>query len=351
MFSRNFLFGQGKTALYPTGQSSLLSLAPDLAVVDGMGDAMAATLLTTPWLTDLTSSTPLASRDIRVLPANPGLGSPGTLAAAGWQLSLVGNGITPPGTYANWSAPWSYGDPVGLTFPPVMARMFNLAYPWIQYGGQYAQVTQRNDIISIYSQAATLQEVLAGTPEDLSKIFSNLELFTQLNPFNLQWPLTPQAWPFLAARWNSGTDINPGAKLATLPSFTLSMAQAQQIPNPAITNPVPATVYPNCSQGEVAYAKLALTLDQTYQFSLATSPALPAGAAIEVLVDGADTPPALPAPQPQRFLFTAGNLGPVTFSLSGNPTDFTVPLWHWFQFRIISPTVQQPDVLVTPTLQ
>jgi len=263
----------------------------------------------------------------------------------------VGNGITAPGTYADWSQPWSYSRPVGLGFPPVMARMFNLAYPWVQYGGQYWEATQRTDIISIYSQAATLQEPQGGAPTDLSKIFTNLVLFTQLNPFNLQWPLTPEAWPFIAANWNQGTNINPGPLLATLPSFTLSMAQAQQIPNPAITDPVPATVYPNCSEGEVAYAKLALRLDQTFQLSLATSPALPAGAAIEVLVDGADTPPALPAPQPQRILFTPGHMGPVALSLGGNPTDYTIPAWHWFQFRMISPTVQQPDVLVTPTLQ
>lgn len=351
MLARNFLFGQGKTALFPTGRSSLLSLSPDLAVVDGMGDAMAATLLTTPWLTDITSPVPLAPRDIRVIPASPGLGSPGTLAALAWQLSLTGNNITPPGTYANWSATWSYGTPTGLTFPPVMARLFDLEYPYVQTQGINGEVTQRTDIISIYGQAARLQEPQNGNPVDLAKTFSNLELFTQLNPFNLQWPLTPQAWPFIATDWNSGTYVVPGPMLPTLPSFTLSMAQAQQIPNPAITDPVPALVYPNCSQGEVAYTKLALYLDQSFQLSLATSPSLPAGAAIEVLVDGAIAPPALPNPQPQRFLFTAGNLGPVPLSLAGNPTDYTNPTWHWIRFRMISPTVQQPDVLVTPTLQ
>jgi len=231
-----------------------------------------------------------------------------------------------------------------------MARLFNLAYPYVQTQGLNGVVTQRTDIISIYSQAGRLQEPQNSDPVDLAKIFTNLELFTQMNPFSLQWPLTPQAWPFIATGWNSGTYVTPGPVLPTLPSFTLSMARPRRSP----TRPSPtrsANVYPNCSQGEVAYAKLALNLDQSFQLSLATSPALPAGAAIEVLVDGAVTPPALPAPQPQRFLFTAGNLGPVTLPLVGNPKDFTNPTWHWIRFRMISPTVQQPDVLVTPTLQ
>ncbi len=355
MLARNFLFGQGKTSLFPTGQSSTLSEAPDLAVVDGMADAMAATLLTTPFLTDITSSTPLTPRDIRVIPAQPGIGSPGTLAAVAWQLSLVGNYITPPGNYATWSYPWSTGNPTGLTYPPVMATLFDLSYPYTQYLGANGTVTESIDTSSIFAQVGRLQDAQDGQPENLAPLFPNLTLLTLLSPYNISWPQTPQTWPYIAADWDSTTNPTPGPLLATLPSFTLSMANAQPVPNQALANPAytgPATIYPNVSQGEVAYAKLSLFLDRAFIMGISTNPTLPPGAILEVAVDPAITPPSASYLQPQGpFLFTASNMAPVAFTLLGNPPDYTNPIWHYFRFRILSPTAVQPDVQVTVTLQ
>jgi hypothetical protein len=370
MLARNYLFGQGKTALFPAGVSSLPSEAPDLALVDGLADAMAANLLTTPWLTDTsaTATVPFTPRDIRVIPTtNPGVGSPATTAALAWQLSLVADNITPPGTWADWNYNWSYSVPKGLTYPPVMSRFYGLIYPYTQYQGAYSTVTEPLDIPSIYGQAGTLQEAQNGTPVDLSKVFTDLVLYTQLTPYNLtkwpvNWALDLTAWPYQATDWDATANPTPGALLTTLPSFTLSMANAVAIPNPALANPSvtsPATVYPNVSQGEVAYAKLSLFLDQNFSLGLTASylsgsttvQGLPAGAVIEVVVDPAIVSPALPNPQPQTFYFSSSSMGPYSLTLTGNPTDHTNPTWHWVRFRMISPSAVQPDVQITPTLQ
>jgi hypothetical protein len=369
MLTRNYLFGQGKTALFPTGLSSLPSEAPDLALVDGLADAMAANLLTTPWLTDTsaTATVPFTPRDIRVIPAQAGTGSPATAAALAWQLSLVGTNITPPGTWANWNTNWTYGSPSGLTYPPVMSRLYGLIYPYTQYPGAYKNtVTEPIDIPSIYGQAGRLQEAKNGEPIDLSLVFSDLELYSQLTPYNLthwpvNWSLDLTAWPYQSTDWDSTPNPTPGALLTTLPSFTLSMANAQQVPNPALVGNASATtpVYPNVSQGEVAYAKLSLFLDQNFSLGLtasyqsggATVQGLPAGATIEVVVDPAIVSPALPSPQPQTFYFSTSTPGPYSLILAGNPTDHTNPVWHWVRFRLISPTILQPDVQITPSLQ
>lgn len=342
MLARNFLFGQGKTALFPTGPNGPDSEAPDLAVVDGLGDAMAATLLTTPWLTDTSSTAaavPPPSRDIRVIPAQPGIGSPATLAAAAWQLSLKANGFLTAGSYPTWQT--------GLANPGIMSRFFNLIQPYNYYTETHGPVVAPQDICSFYAQAGRLQEV--GGAVDLHLLFPDQVLGPVLQPYGMVWPRP--AGGTLATDWDSTTaDPNlPGPLLTTLPPFTLSMANAVQIPNPQIATPGP--VFPNSSQGEVAFAKLAGTLDLHLQMSIASIPALPAGSAIEVVVDGTADGKAVPAYlQPQTFLFTPASLGPVDFTLRGNPTDVYNPLWHWVRIRMISPATRQPDVQITVSL-
>jgi hypothetical protein len=357
MMCRNFLFGQGKTTLYPTGSSSIASLSPDLAVVDGLGDAMAATLLTTPWLTDTTTNTALTPRDIRVIPAQPGIGSPATLAALGWQLSLAATSTPSPGTYANWSAPYPPGP--GLTDPYVMTPFFTLINPSFNFLDGKTTLSEQFDVNSIYAQVSQLlQPQQAGSPVNLASIFNNSNLLALLEPYGIIWPQSIQAWPYVTANWDTSTPVNePQVLLPVLPSFTLSMAAAQQIPNLGAPG---TTVYPNSSQGEVAFAKLASTYDQNFSLSITASyqsggstvPGLPPGATIEVVVDDAITPSNYPVwLQPKGpFLFTAASMNPVSLTLRGNPTDVNNPVWHWVRFRILSPTTLQPDVLVTPVL-
>ena len=352
MLARNFLFGQGKTALFPTGPDGPDSEAPDLAVVDGLGDAMAATLLTTPWLTDTSSTAatvPPLARDIRVIPAQPGIGSPATLAAAAWQLTLKANGFTTAGNYPAWQA--------GLINPSVMLRFFTLIQPYTVYTETHGTVAAPQDICSFYAQAGRLQEAeRPGEAVNLQAIFYDQNLGPWLLPYGILWPQTPGVT--LATDWDGTTsDPNlPGPLLATLPSFTLSMANAGQVPNPQIATP--GLVFPNSSQGEVAFAKLAGTLDLHLRMSLAavtagtpSTPGLPPGSTIEVVVDGTADAKSVPAYlQPQTFLFTPGSLGPVDFTLRGNPADFYNPLWHWVRIRMISPATRQPDVQITVSL-
>jgi hypothetical protein len=238
-----------------------------------------------------------------------------------------------------------------------MATLFSLSYPDTQYQGLGGTVTEAIDISSMFAQVARLQGPQDGQPTNLLPLFSNLTLLSLLSPYNLSWPQTPQTWPYFAADWDSTPNPTPGQVVLNtpLPSFTLSMANAQLIPNPALANPAytgPATIYPNVSQGEVAYAKLSLFTDHAFTMSITTNPPLPAGATLEVVADPAITPPAAAYLQPQGpFLLTAGNMGPLYFTLLGNPPDYTNPIWHYFRFRILSPTAVQPDEQVTVTLQ
>ena len=355
MFARNFLFGQGKTALFPAGPDGPDNEAPDVAVVDGLGDVMAATLLMTPWLTD-TSAAAFAPRDIRTIPAQPGIGSPRTLAALGWQLNLQGYGVVQPGDYTSTG---TYQDWLAkIADPLVMVRFFNLIQPYNYYTEQHGAVYAPQDICSIYGQAGRLQEdKQSGEPVDIKQAFPDIDLGPVLTHFLGQGTVWPRSGLTLAADWD-GTTANanlPAPLLTDLPPFTLSMAGAVQIPDPKTGNA--GMVFPNTSLGEVAFAKLAAYTDLNLRLSLTAEtagtppvPGLPPGASIEVVVDGSTDAKFAPTNlQPQAFLFPATQ-GYYDLTLRGNPTDPYNPLWHWVRVRIISPSTRQPDVSVTVSL-
>ena len=342
LLARNFLFGQGKTSLFPYGQGTasflLPNLAPDLAVVEGLGDALAANLLQTPFLTDLSAATALAPRDIRVLPAQNNIYTPTTVAAAGWQLNLTGQGVVGAGDPAVWK----------VLAPSNTWIFFSLIYPTITFQANAGPATIQTDIASFYTQVGRLQENHPEDPINLGNVFPDSVLIPLLaNPFDILWP-GKDLWPLFADNWG----VNPNSSLAALPGFTLSRAQAEAagaVPNPNVVNPVPATVYLNESQGEVHYAKLALTLDRAYALSFTTVPdlvsgtPLPPGAGIEVVVDGNVREP---------LVFNATQSAAQTMVLRGNPTDTSNPAWHWVRIRLVSPdpSTTQPDIQVTVNL-
>jgi hypothetical protein len=126
------------------------------------------------------------------------------------------------------------------------------------------------------------------------------------------------------------------------------MANAATVPNPdlRVTDPTYANVYPNVSLGAVHEATLSLNLDTSYILSVSTDQALPAGAAIEVTIDGAVETP---------YLFGSGNPSityPIT--LKGNPNDFVNPIWHYLRIRLVAPADPSapvvPDLVVTVRL-
>jgi len=330
LLARNNLYGQNKTSLFPTGTTSLPSLAPDLAVVDGLGDALAATLLKTPFLTDTTAATALAPRDIRTIPALPGIGSPAALASLAWQVTLQANGIAyGTGTYQDW-----------LKFDPIAAqRLFTLIYPTTA-ASPASQVAVQYDIASILTQLGRLQEAKTGSESvDLRGIFSDLQLNLLTLPYGITWT-GDKAWTPFMADWG----LNPDSLVTPLPGFTLSMANAQLVPNPDLdnTDAALASVYPDVSQGAVAYAALRLNLDRSYTLRVTTDQALPAGAAIEVvLVEGLVQTP---------YRFEAGAVNPsYTITLLGNHLDFVTPVWHYLRIRVLAPTVPAPAIV--PDLQ
>jgi hypothetical protein len=352
MLARNNIFGQGMTSLFPTGSTALLSTeAPELAVVDGLADVRAATLLQTPWLTDTTQTAGLVGRDIRVSTA-PAVGSyatppagnsPAVVAAVGWNLVEYGHGYQPGSATPTQWATFGAND---------LDRLFNLSYPWV-YQGASNQYKIRKDVVSLYGQLSRLQEAKdGGDILDTPAIFSDSALYLLLAPHNMPWG---SALTSPTPRYSYTTDWgkNPGFSLVAAPSssFALTMTDAETgdslIPNPDILTG--GTVYSSLASGEVASAALSLTLDHTYTLTVTPDVALADGY-IEVMVDGAIVPSSsLPTPQ-GPFLFTAS--GSTSLTLTGNTMDPTNPIWHFLRIRLVSTsaTTAQPNVNVTVSL-
>jgi len=279
------------------------------------------------------AAAPYVTRDISVIPAltanppaipSPGVVSPANLAALAWDLTLRGNLIPAPGTPAQWAA----------INPFVMARLFNLINPTgLSVGANGSNNTYQADIPSILGQVGRLLEAKAsGEPEDLSRVFNNGILIGELVPFNILWPADATVSGALDWPPQLATDLNPNlvspgpaSVAATIP---FSMANALQIPDP-LTG---VSAFPNDSQGEVTYAKLAIFYDVNYRLSI--DPAtIPAGAQIEVVVDGHISS--------QAYLFPTDT--PPVITLTGNPRDSTNPIRHFIRIRLIYPN--PPTVL------
>jgi hypothetical protein len=355
MLARNNIFGQGKTSLFPTGSTTLLTTeAPELAVLDGLADVRAATLLQTPFLTDTTTVAGLVARDIRQSTA-PALGSyatppaansPAVVAAVGWNLVEYGHGYDPgSATPAQW-ATFGAND---------LDRLFNLSYPWL-YQGASNQYKIRKDVVSLYGQLSRLQEPKEGGDIlDTPALFSDSALYLMLANHAMPWGSSSTS-PTPRYSYTTFWGINPGFSSVANPagSFALTMTDPvigdSLIPNPDIlARDTTPTVYSSLASGESANAALALTLDATYTLTVTPDVTL-ADADLEVTVDGAVVPSTtLPTPQ-GPFLFTGP--GSYTLTLTGNTMDPTNPIWHFLQVRLVSTssTIQQPNVNVAVSL-
>ncbi|HJW71456.1 MAG TPA: hypothetical protein VJ486_01255 [Geothrix sp.] len=316
LFARNALYtiAQGRTfasytdPLYPIGLS-LTNLSPNLALREGMADAMAAALLKSPYLAD-TNGTALAHltdiRDLTGLTASDlSVYSARSVRALAWEIILKANSIASPGTATDWAT----------------IKAFNTAR-FVQAPGAASGATGDLEPLSIYSQIKRLQETkTAAEPVDLASIFTDAALTPLLAPFGLTWP-RPTTGPesLFAADW--GTD--PDSATKAIPPVPFSMATAVQVNG----------AYPNLSQGEIAYAGFSVSTDKRYVISATITPALGAGAAVEL-----DVPRAY-----RTFLFTGsgGSTDPVIMPMSG-----TAPYFHPVQMRLKSPTTLQPDFMVT----
>ena len=322
LFARNALYSNNLrrtfsvplNPLYPVAQP-LKSLSPDMARIEGLSDAMAAAILKSPYRAD-TQGTTLAApvKDIRDLsglaPADLSPYSAPAIRALAWEIILKANSLTSPGVATDWAT----------INPLATPRLF--AAPTTPTNGATDATARDREPLNIYSQVKRLQEAKSLTESvDLAPLFTDATLTPLLAPFGLTWP-RPTTGPESVYMLDWGTD--PNSATTALPPVAFSMAGAVQVNG----------VYPNLSRGEVAYAGLLLNADKRYVLSTVISPALGAGAQLDLdfLLLG------------RTFSFTGagGSSGPVVIPMSG-----TAPYFHPVRLRLRSASTLQPDVMVT----
>ena len=309
LLARANLFSQNPNGLLPVN-SPLTNLTPELAVQEGLADAMAATLLKSPYLADLTaaSATVRDIRDLSSLPlADKSPYSAPLISALAWDLILKANSLPNPGVTTDWAKI----DPLATL------RFFQLRAP-------VDTTSIANDLVSLYGQLARLKEA-KGTGEtvDLAAIFPDTVLTPLVSPFNITWP-RPTEGEYASFLLNWGAD--PNSLTTALPAISLSMAKAEMVNG----------VYPNVSAQELAFARFTLSKDTAYNVSIQTVPAsLLAEGQVEILIDS----------QVASFAGSASPAQRLTFLGSA-----TTPLTHRVRVRLLSANALQPDTQVTVRL-
>lgn len=313
LFARNRLYAS-RQEQYPVmpfpvpplaDGSNLQGLAPDLAVLEGFAQGIAALLLKNPYLADTHAGGVTVTN---VANPSPGLGSDpysaANLAALFWNVALKANNVTAPGDPNTWKN----------LDPSVVRRFWMWSFTGSDGTNSFA------DIPNVWLQLARLKEPKTATETvDLASIFTDAVLTTLATNHGIAWP-RPTTGP--EARFLQSWPKNPDLGANTIPAYTLSMAGARLDGSGA---------YPNHSKGEVVYGRFELDQDRIYELSVASSPALPAGAEVEVHLGT------------QVFRFGAGS-GPVRIPLSGSASSaVTYPV----RMRLLSPTALQPDLAVT----
>jgi hypothetical protein len=312
LLARNHMVAQGYTKLLPTSalpdRSDLQDLRPEMALMEGLSQGIAAVLLRSPYLADVTAGS-ISYRDVRATGLGKDAYSASNIAALTWKLYLTANSA------ADTPTAWANLTRTSLN------RFFTVAAP-------LDSNSRVKDVGSIYSQLIRLQETKSSTDSvDLAAIFPDATLTTLLAPYGLTWP-RPSTLPdpFVSsdagylANWGS----DPNSLTKALPSFTLSMTNAH-------ANSL--GLYPNFSKDEVFTSRFLLTGDRIYNLSVLSVPAIPSGAQIQVTIGG------------KEYLFEAGS-EPVRLPyLDG---DSTTSVQQTLQVRLLSPNVKQSaDLQVT----
>lgn len=302
MVARNFLLSYRTTGFFPL-EANLTNLTPDMALLEGLAPAMAASILKSPYLAD-TSSTGVTRIDIRdvsslaVADKSPFSGP--LISALAWEIGLKANGVTSPGTPTDWAKL----DPLAIQrfYIPQVATDATSGFP--------------TDIVSLYSQIARLKEgKIATETVDLAAIFTDASLTPLLQPFSIAWP-RPTTGPF--ASFLTSWGLNPNSSSTPFTPFAFTMAKAEQVRG----------TFPNVSAGEVVNSIFSLSKDTAYNLYVTTIPPLPSGAQVEIQMDGSTL-----------YVFGSGS-APVRITLFG---DSTTAVMHSVRVRVLSPTVRIPD--------
>lgn len=307
LFCRNRLWAQLPTRLLPVEAhrpdeagflTDVQELSPDLAFVQGAPEAMAASILGSPYLADHAAGTVKTIRDVRDWRSlGSGPTSAPALASACWDLILKANSLPNPGTPADW-----------VKIDSVFMNRFFTYVTQLETDGYSPK-----DINNFYTQVVRLQEAKSVSETiDLAGIFTDTVLNGILQPYGMAWPRPTTG--------TTATFLNDWGKDPVSFNQSLSFSMAN-----ATTDR--SGVFPNNGAREVFYAKMVLTKDVTWSISL--SPAPPAGAEVELLVGNKE---------PYRFTPTPGN--PFRVTLAGNATT---PIYAPFRVRLVSPGTRQAD--------
>ncbi len=310
LLARNHMVAQGYTTLRPTlalsDRSDLQDLRPEMALMEGFSQGIAAVLLKSPYLADTNGATISSLRDVRATGLGKDAYSAANIAALTWKLYLAANSVadTPTG--------WA-----GLT-RTALNRFFTVSVPKDSTTSTYPK-----DVGSIYSQLIRLQEA-QGTSDsvNLAAFFPDATLTTLVTPFGLTWPrLTTLPTPFVSsdAGYLADWGTNPNSLATALPSFTLGMGNAH-------ANSL--GLYPNFSKDEVFTSRFTLSGDRIYALNILTVPTLPSTAQVQVTIGGL------------KYLFDAGT-EPIRLPyLDG---DSTTAVYQSLQVRLLSPVTKQPS--------
>lgn len=325
LLARNSLTNStsGTVGQRPVGKAST-ALSPDVALLEGFADAMAATILKTPYLT---SGGPggLSVRDIRDLSDLPAsqvsLYSARAIAALAWELTLKARAIAAPGTPTQWSA--ITVSTLARFYAPLLVKDTNSLYPI--------------DTANLYTQVGRLQEsLISGEPVDLKAIFTDAVLTPLLASYNVAWPRPKDGTGnviYLMDDW--GTDPDSLAK--PLPSLSFDMALAQRVP--VFDGTTVQDLFPDCGYAQVRYVRFLMDKDVQYNLWYTAVPALPANAVLEVYNDstlGTSTV-TFPASEPGKV---------IGMTMRGSSTA-DITQYHALRFRLKSPDTRIPPTTLT----
>lgn len=304
MMARNGLWALGLVSTTITGKA-LPDLSPDVALLEALPYAQAASILKSPYLADTTPASSL-NLDIRSLGSfASGPSSGPAMAALAWDVILKANSLPNPGTPTDWAK----------INNAAAARYFGILSP--------ADLTDRPNA---FLQLGRLKEAkTASEPVDLALIFTDAVLTALAAPYNIPWPRpTTGAGSLYVVAWGA----DPNSLAAPLPPLALSMLKSEAVNG----------VFPNTSAGEVAYARLTLSKDIAYTLHVTTTPAaLPAGTSVEV-----------------RFLSSG-----LAYEFSGTATPGSrivlrgnkdAPLVYLVRVQLLSPGTRAPDITATVSL-
>ena len=314
LLARNNLVAQGYTPLLPVKDSNpahLVSLRPDLALVEGFADTMAAVLLQSPYLAD-TKASGITVRDVRDLGSLAGsqlsMFSAPAIRTFAWDLVLKANSLPSPGTPTDWAKIVSTAT----------TRFFTRTIPT-------DSSSNPTDISNLYVQLGRLQESKSSSDTvDLKTIFTDGVLTAMLSPYNVVWP-RPTTGSLATFLTDLGADPNTLGSTA-VPNLAWSMAGAFRDDT---------GVFPNVSAGEEQCFRFTLSKDMPYNLSVGSAASLPDGASVQIVLNELDD---------QTYTFDRAHPGPIRIVLTGNSTT---PVPMLLRARFLSPNILQPDLATT----